>query len=90
VPAYDLCLFERIEGLALEILLRTNRQHLLVADLPYNHRQCTSLATLDADAPPSHPPAVTVDHIVIAMINQLIQFLTRPRRGALGAQVIED
>ena len=37
VPAYDLCLFDGIKVLALEILLRANRQHLLVADLPYHH-----------------------------------------------------
>ena len=51
MPGDDLRLFYRIKVLALEILLGTDHQHLLVADLPYHHWQRTAFATLDTDTP---------------------------------------
>ncbi len=67
MPGDQLCLLERIEVLALEVLLRADREHLLIADRAHDHGQQTRFTALDTDAAPGHTAPVAVHELITSV-----------------------
>jgi hypothetical protein len=63
MPRDNLCFFDRIEILALQILLRTNREQLRIIDLADDCWKLAALASLVTDSSPGDPSPMAIDEL---------------------------
>ncbi len=63
MPGDELRLFDRVKILALEVLLRADQQHLLVANRAHDDWQDAWLATIHAHLSPRRAPPMAVDEL---------------------------
>ncbi len=77
MPGDDLRLLDWIEIFALQILLGTNRQHTLTADLTHDHREHTWFTALSANESPRRAAAMSI-HQLHKLASSFDQVVVRP------------